>query len=44
MAGGIQEKIAPGADGKPRIDKTTMEKIMRDPDGVRELKRSDPKA
>lgn len=44
MAEGVKEKMKPGADGKPRVDADTMEKIMRDPDGARELRAKDPEA
>jgi hypothetical protein len=44
MAEAIKERAAPGEDGRPRVDADTMEKIMRDADGARELKARDPKA
>jgi len=44
MAKGVKDKVTKGADGKPTVDHSTMEKIMRDPDGARELRKNDPKA
>ena len=44
MAEAIKQGAAPGEDGRPRVDADTMEKIMRDADGARELKARDPKA
>jgi len=44
MAEAIEQGAAPGEDGRPRVDADTMEKIMRDADGARELKARDPKA
>lgn len=40
----IKEKIQVDSSGKPKIDIETMEKIMRDPDGARVLKKADPDA
>lgn len=39
----VKAKAKPGPKG-PQVDADTMEKIMRDPDAARELKRSDPEA
>lgn len=44
MAKGVKDKVTKGADGKPTIDHDTMEKIMRDPDAARELRKNDPAA
>jgi hypothetical protein len=44
MAEAIKQGAATGDDGRPRVDADTMEKIMRDADGARELKARDPKA
>jgi len=44
MAEAIKQGAAPGDDGRPRVDADTMEKIMRDADGARELKARDPEA
>jgi hypothetical protein len=44
MADAVKAKAKPGPDGKPQVDADTMEKIMRDPDAARELKRTDPDA
>ncbi len=44
MLGKIKEKISKDSTGKPKIDVDTMEKIMRDPDGARILKKTNPEA
>lgn len=44
MAKGVKDKVTKGADGRPTVDHDTMEKIMRDPDAARELRKNDPKA
>jgi hypothetical protein len=43
MAEKVKAKTKPGPHG-PEVDADTMEKIMRDPDAARELKKNDPKA
>ncbi|PKM65786.1 MAG: hypothetical protein CVU95_14475 [Firmicutes bacterium HGW-Firmicutes-2] len=44
MSKKIKEKISKDSTGKPKIDVDTMEKIMRDPDGARVLKKTNPEA
>lgn len=44
MAEGVKAKTTKGPDGQARVDADTMEKIMRDPDGARELRKNDPEA
>lgn len=43
MADAAKAKTKPGPHG-PEVDADTMEKIMRDPDAARELKKNDPNA